>query len=290
MATEHFREFIAGAAGGVAQVLIGQPFDLIKVRLQIQHGSSAFAMTRKVWTTEGPLAFYKGSLLPLLGVDACVSVQFGAFEAFCGMLKSLNLERGDRVVPLSTYQLYLAGGLAGVTNSVISGPIEHIRIRLQTQPSGSARLYCGPLDCARKIMRTFGIAGLYRGQVVTLLREFHGYGIWFAAYEACVRYAAHRADKPREQLPNHTFALCGGVAGEALWLGSHPLDVLKSKMQSDGFCKLQRYPTLRSAFTQTWQSGGFRALFSGLGPALLRALPVSAGTFGAVELCRTALS
>ena len=29
---------------------------------------------------EGPLAFYKGTLTPLIGIGACVSVQFGAFN------------------------------------------------------------------------------------------------------------------------------------------------------------------------------------------------------------------
>lgn len=170
-----------------------------------------------------------------------------------------------------------------MTNSVISGPIEHIRIRLQTQPQGAAKLYHGPWDCIRKIVRAHGISGLYKGQVITVLREFHGYGIWFAAYESCVSMATRLYTKSgsREELPAYMFAVCGGLAGEALWLGSHPLDVLKSKMQSDGFASDRKYANLRATVSQTWQSGGTRAMFSGLGPALLRALPVSAGTFGA---------
>lgn len=180
---------------------------------------------------------------------------------------------------MSLTQFYLAGGAAGVTNSIVSGPVEHIRIRLQTQPHGAARIYVGPWDCTRKIIRYAGIFGLYQGQVVTLLREFHGYGVWFATYEYLVKQAMQRMQKKRNELPNWMIALCGGLAGETLWLLSHPLDVIKSKMQSDGFSQEKQYATMRDAFRQTWVKGGIRGLFYGLGPALLRAMPVSAGTF-----------
>lgn len=207
-----------------------------------------------------------------------VSIQFGAYQNFCRLFR----QRKDNTA-LSTVDFYLAGGLAGVTNSIISGPIEHIRIRLQTQPQGVGKLYHGPWDCIRTIVRAHGVSGLYKGQVITVLREFHGYGIWFAAYESCVSLATrlYTSNGSRDELPAYVFAVCGGIAGEALWLGSHPLDVLKSRMQSDGFGKAQKYANLRDTVSQTWRAGRLRAMFSGLGPALLRAMPVSAGTFGA---------
>ncbi len=62
-----------------------------------------------------------------------------------------------------------------MANSVISGPVEHVRIRLQTQPHGAARLYAGPWDCVRKLLRPVEAGGggglwrgLYRGEAVTV--------------------------------------------------------------------------------------------------------------------------
>lgn len=166
-----------------------------------------------------------------------------------------------------------------MTNSVISGPIEHIRIRLQTQPNGELRIYSGPVDCVKKIVSQEGMSGLYRGQAVTLLREFHGYGIWFAAFEALMSLETRKKKIAREDIPSWKVALYGGLAGEALWLGSHPLDVIKSKMQSDGFGSEKKYKNMRACFKQTYLSEGMRGLWRGIGPALLRAMPVSAGTF-----------
>ncbi|KAI1067391.1 hypothetical protein LB506_003918 [Fusarium annulatum] len=251
-------DIVAGAMGGAAQVLI----DIVKMRLQA-YGGYSLDVTRKIWSVEGPRSFYKGTLPPLLGVGACVSIQFGAFHLFSQQFNNFNKQQdSNHKGSLSLGQVYLAGGLAGITNSVISGPIEHIRIRLQT-----------------KIWQHQGISGIYRGQAVTILREFHGYGVWFAAYEGLVQHLVRMVGKKRSEIESWKFAVCGGLAGELLWLLSHPLDVIKSKMQSDGFGNDQKYETMREAIRQTWRTGGVSGLFEGIGPALLRAMPVSAGTF-----------
>ncbi|PYH69437.1 hepatocellular carcinoma down-regulated mitochondrial carrier protein [Aspergillus vadensis CBS 113365] len=272
------KDLVAGAAGGVAQVVI----DLVKVRLQTQGGTNnnALYLTQQIWKREGPLSFYKGSLVPLLGVGACVSIQFGAFHYFRQLIEHHNNQTSPTLPTTPTLpQFYLAGCFAGLTNSLISGPIEHIRIRLQTQPHGSLALYTGPFDCARKIISQAGILhGLYRGQVATLIREGHGIGVWFASYEGFLGLAAQRQGKRRDELPSWQIAMSGGLAGEMLWLLSHPVDV-KSKMQSDGFGRDQRYKGFREAVRMTWRGEGLGGLFFGIGPALARAMPVSAGTF-----------
>lgn len=55
------------------------------------------------------------------------------------------------------------------------GPVELIRIRLQTQPA-KAKLYNGPIDCIKKIYNVAGVRGLYRGLGPTITREGHGMG------------------------------------------------------------------------------------------------------------------
>jgi solute carrier family 25 carnitine/acylcarnitine transporter 20/29 len=110
---------------------------------------------------EGPLAFYKvnttqmcgngsrftalippkGTVPPLLGIGLCVSIQFGALEWSKRLFAQQNLlqgKGGERGLTLSGGQLYVAGIFAGVANSVVSGPVEHIRIsgnRSLTLPS-----------------------------------------------------------------------------------------------------------------------------------------------------------
>ncbi|ROV93501.1 hypothetical protein VSDG_06830 [Cytospora chrysosperma] len=291
------KDLFSGAAGGVAQVLLGQPFDIVKVRLQTSTtNTSAVATATSILKNEGPMAFYKGTLTPLIGIGACVSVQFGGFHAARRYFEEQNTRtRGAAEgAPLSYGQYFAAGAIAGVANTVLSCPIEHVRIRLQTQPHGAGRLYAGPVDCVRKLVRAEGgglARGVYRGSAVTVLREAQAYGVWFLAFEWLMNSDVARNGVRRDDISPLKVAFYGGLAGEALWLASYPFDVVKSKMQTDGFGKDgQRYKTMRDCFAQTWRAEGMRGFWKGLGPTLLRAMPVSAGTFAVVEMTMRAIN
>ncbi|MCJ1256728.1 hypothetical protein MMC24_004552 [Lignoscripta atroalba] len=285
------KDLFAGAAGGVAQVLLGQPFDIVKVRLQTTtQYSNALDGATKIFKNEGATAFYKGTLTPLVGIGACVSIQFGAFHWARRRFETSNSSSHPLNPSLSYSQYYLSGAFAGIANSVISGPIEHVRIRLQTQPHGAARLYTGPIDCIRKLCAHEGVLkGLYRGEAVTILREAQAYGVWFLTFEYLMNADAARNKVKREEISSLKIAGYGGLAGEALWLSSYPFDVVKSKMQSDGFGPNMRYKSMSDCFRQTWRVEGARGFWKGIGPTLLRAMPVSAGTFAVVEATMRAL-
>lgn len=246
---------------------------------------------KTIYKNEGALAFYKGTLTPLIGIGACVSVQFGAFHEARRRFEAYNTSKNPLSPDLSYPQYYAAGAIAGITNSVISGPIEHVRIRLQTQPHGAARLYSGPLDCVRKLSAHEGVLrGLYRGEAVTVLREAQAYGVWFLSFEYMMNSDAARNKIERKDIPTWKLAAYGGLAGEALWLSSYPFDIIKSKMQTDGFGGEKKYHSMRDCFAKTFQAEGLRGFWKGIAPTLLRALPVSAGTFAVVEMTRRAIS
>ena len=90
---------------------------------------------------------------------------------------------------------------------------------------------------------------------------------------------AARNNVDRKKIASWKVAAYGGLAGEALWLSSYPFDVIKSKMQTDKLGGEKRYKSMRDAFGQTWRLEGARGFWKGIGPTLLRAMPVSAGTF-----------
>jgi solute carrier family 25 (mitochondrial carnitine/acylcarnitine transporter), member 20/29 len=143
----------------------------------------------------------------------------------------------------------------------------------------------------RKLSAQGGVlGGLYRGEAVTIWREAQAYGLWFLTFEYLMNADAARNKIDRKEVPSYKIAFYGGLAGEALWLGSYPFDVVKSKMQTDGFGKEKRYRTMRDCFAQTWRSEGIRGFWKGIGPTLLRAMPVSAGTFAVVEMTMRAIN
>lgn len=218
-------------------------------------------------------------MTPLIGIGACVSVQFGGFHYARRAFEAQNAQKSGSH-DLTYGQYYASGAFAGITNTVLSSPIEHIRIRLQTQPHGANRLYNGPIDCIRKLAAHEGVLkGVYRGTAVTLLREAQAYGVWFTTFEYLMTADAQRNGIKRDEVSTLKVAFYGGLAGEALWIASYPFDVVKSKMQSDGFGPNQRFTSMRDCFSKTWRAEGMGGFWRGIGPTLLRAMPVSAGTF-----------
>ncbi|KAJ3280500.1 Mitochondrial carrier protein ymc2 [Borealophlyctis nickersoniae] len=286
-ATQTAKELFAGCVSGMVQVLTGQPFDTVKVRLQTAGDaySGIGDCVKKTIQNEGFAGFYKGTLTPLVGVGACVSVQFGALEYVKRALASQNRSKGS-LDPnhLSSPQLFLAGAASGAANSVLSGPIEHIRTRLQVQ-SGTNREYAGPLDFVRKVSKKYGFGAVYKGQVITLVRECFGYGAYFMTYEWLMQRAMEKEGKRREQIETWKQCLFGAVAGYALWIIIYPVDVIKSKIQTDGFdAATRKYSGIVDCARKTIAQKGISGMYRGFSACMLRAGPVNAATFVAYEM------
>ncbi|GAA5800466.1 hypothetical protein HPULCUR_005896 [Helicostylum pulchrum] len=66
------QDLIAGTVGGWAQVIVGQPLDTIKVRLQTQPSpplyKNATDCFRQLVKQEGPKGLYRGVMPPLAGI------------------------------------------------------------------------------------------------------------------------------------------------------------------------------------------------------------------------------
>ncbi|KAL6301248.1 mitochondrial carrier [Sparassis latifolia] len=291
------KDLTAGTAGGIAQVLVGQPFDIVKVRMQTASKGTYSGMLHcagGILKNEGPLAFYKGTLTPLLGIGVCVSIQFGALEyskRYFAQHNRAHNRGGPGGATLDDAQIFISGIFAGLANGVVSGPVEHIRIRLQTQ-SATNPVYAGPYDAIKKIYAARGIPGIYKGQVVTLWREAVGYGIYFWAYEKLMQREMAKKGIRRDQVNPANAVLFGAAAGYALWAVIYPIDMIKSRMQTDGFSAAdgQKYKSTLDCVRKVWRTEGIGAFTRGLGPTLIRSPFANGATFLGFEMANRFLN
>lgn len=268
------KDALAGGAGGVVAVLLGQPFDLIRVHLQTSKSRSIFSVVRDTWVNEGPLAFYKGAAVPFLGAGLSVAIQFFTFHSLRQVFEDRN---HGKQLPLP--QTYLCGGVAGIANSFVSSPAEHIRTRLQLQPQGAGRLYAGPRDCIRQIVQKAGWSGLYKAYPVAVLKEFQAFGCYFAAFEASMAGLGYLRGKQRKDMTIAETIPCGALGGIGFWVGSFPIDVVKTRLQNDGFGADARYPTSRAVVVDLWRESGMKGFWRGLSTTMVRTSLSSAGCF-----------
>ena len=91
----------------------------------------------------------------------------------------------------------------------------------------------------------------------------------------------HHVTPDGARQPSMTFdLLAGGLAGTTSWLATVPLDVIKTRIQSDPLTVGGRYVAsgIRQCVIDGWRAGGWRVFYRGLGATCLRAFPVNAVT------------
>jgi solute carrier family 25 (mitochondrial carnitine/acylcarnitine transporter), member 20/29 len=256
-------DFWAGYVSGAIGILIGNPLDLIKVRLQASSSSSAassLASTSRSISpslpsssTSPPLktstpyfrnlaSLTTGSAAPVLGYGALNALLFVSYNRAAATLSPTpNL-------PPPLWTTFIAGAIGGLATWAVSTPTELIKCRAQLAEGSSAprtsTTSASSLAMTRHVLATSGIRGLYAGGTVTALRDSVGYAFYFWSYEALSRYLeTRRAEAPPipasrswiDSLANSEAArvlVCGGVAGVVTWASIFPLDVIKTRVQA----------------------------------------------------------
>ena len=225
-------DFWAGYISGAAGIIIGNPLDLIKTRLQAGdtaiHPTSASSL-RSTFDHAGTLV--RGATAPILGYGALNGLLYYTYN------RSLNLLSSSGSAQPNLYQIWTAGALGGFASFVVSAPTELIKCRAQVASSATpnANTSTSSLAIAKEIWRTHGIRGMYFGGGVTSIRDAVGYGFYFWSYELskCALHVGADGDsKSTEQMK---ILLAGGVAGVVTWASIFPLDVVKTRVQTQPF-------------------------------------------------------
>jgi solute carrier family 25 phosphate transporter 23/24/25/41 len=204
--------FAAGGMAGMTASACTYPLDLARGRIS---GTIAAAGTggggggreekayrgvlRTVCLTvrdEGVGALYRGVTPTLLGAVPYEGIKFGTV----GLLEGLDVwpleeEEGGTASPL---RKMCFGGAGGVAAGLITYPNDTVRRMLQLQggrtsssssPSAQRReAYAGYWDCVRRTVRRHGVARLYRGCSINLLRMAPNTAVQFGSYELLKRW------------------------------------------------------------------------------------------------------
>ena len=122
-----------GIAGGASRTSVA-PLERIKILFQVQGisaGSKPVLHTsvteslRSLVQRDGVRGLWKGNGLNCVRVVPSSAIQFGAYALYKQLL--FGAKAGQQNLP--TYQLMVAGGLAGATSTVCTYPIDLVRAR-----------------------------------------------------------------------------------------------------------------------------------------------------------------
>lgn len=283
------KDIIAGTVGGVGIVIVGHPFDTLKVRLQTQSQtnptySGLGDCVKKTYAAEGFPGFYKGVASPLVGQMFFNAIQFMAYGNAKKLISANSYSSSsDPNAPLTIPQCFAAGALTGSAVAFVEGPIDLFKTQLQTQVFKPKPLFTTFFGTVSYISSNFGIRGVYQGLVPTLVRNVPAVACYFGGYEWGKRLLTSPGQKVSE-IESWKLLTAGAIGGFAYWGFTYPLDVIKSAIMADSPIRQERqYTGLINCAKQLYAQGGAKRFLIGLSPCLMRAAPANAVCFALYE-------
>lgn len=189
-------EILAGACAGGMQVIFTNPYELVKIRMQIQ-GAEAATNPAFVPKSLGTVVREMGFGGMYKGASACLArdVPFSAiyFPTYAHV-KSGLMEGKES---LSKVDLLLAGAIAGAPAAYLVTPSDVIKTRLQADAKGQAPRFKGLADCFFKTWRAEGIGTFFVGGGMRVFRSSPQFAITLLVYEVLQKNFAPKAENPR---------------------------------------------------------------------------------------------
>ena len=241
---------------------------------------------------------------PLFGAAAETACLFFSYRVAQDVLRATILpKQKDDADKLPLSALITAGAMSGAMTSLILTPIELVKCRMQvpmpSAASSSRATTLGPLAVIGDVYRREGLAGFWRGQLGTLLRETGGSAAWFGCYEMLSLWFRRRLKQPQSSpttsekepnLPIYQSMLSGAGAGLCYNFSFYPADTIKSKLQTGDLADLGAGGGARQTFLgvgkAVYRTHGLKGLYRGCGITLLRSAPSSALIFTIYESLR----
>jgi len=268
--SENLVTFAAGASYGLTTIVVGQPLDTIKTRMQglpSASRSSSFQVAKDLFFRENMYGLYRGGLPLFFGGAFMRSAQFGFSGACKTWLESSFGKTQNRWMGIIDWQVVVAGIVGGIGRGIIETPTDFFKTRRQVEKGWTLRHV---LD----------------GTGVTLARNMALFSC-FVVYLDISKQACQAGYVPSCLMQPSADGLTpfakGSICANLAWLTIWPLDVLKTQQQSGNY---EGHSTLQLLKTNL-QNG---RLFRGVLPGLVRSTIANGSSMVVYELVHTNLT
>jgi len=262
---------LSGVAAGVSKTAAA-PIERVKLLVQnqdemIKQGrldkpyTGVIDCTTRVLKTEGVYPFWRGNLANVLRYFPTQALNF----AFKDTIKALFKTPKDASDIRKFGTNIASGGFAGTLSLTVVYSLDYARTRLanDSKGKGGERQFNGLIDVYTKTIKTDGIAGLYRGFVISAVGIFIYRGMYFGLYDTL---------KPMllgaEAGVGSSFLLGWAVTITAGLL-SYPIDTVRRRMMMTSGAAV-KYKSSLDCAGQVIKNEGFMSLMKGAGANILR--------------------
>lgn len=272
--------FLSGTAA-VTSKTISAPIERIKMVVQSQSEmvkSGALDRPFKgiadcgqwIVKNEGVAGFWKSNFTNCLRYFPTQALNF-TFKKQVKQVGALKPNKADAKL-LNVSKNIASGGLAGFGSLCFVYHLDYARTRLANdlkaagKDGTSTRQYNGLVDVYRKTIASDGVAGLYRGFVISAVGIFVYRGLYFGLYDSimpyCPVYGSASIDTSVRFCVGYTVTVLAGLA-------SYPIDTIRRRMMMRSGSGVKYNGSMDCAM-QILKQEGFSAYFKGAGANILR--------------------
>lgn len=304
--------FLAGAVSGGVSRTITAPLDRLKVFLLVntttkptvaldaaKHGNPLAAIKNAggpildavgtLWKTGGFRTFFAGNGLNVVKIMPESAIRFGSYEASKRFLAAYE-GHGDPS-QISTVSKFVAGGMGGMAAQFCVYPIDTLKFRLQCETvegglKGNALL----VQTAKNMLKEGVFRSAYRGLGLGLVGMFPYSAIDIGTFEFLKKsytrtkakyYGIHEEDATPGNVATAALGATSGALGASI---VYPLNVLRTRLQTQGTAMHPpTYTGIMDVARKTVRNEGFRGLYKGLTPNLLKVAPALSITWVCYE-------
>ncbi|KAM5471256.1 hypothetical protein MauCBS54593_003596 [Microsporum audouinii] len=302
--SDFYRPVLSGSQAAGSQPL--QPQIFRASRPMLSHIRETFQILFSIYHIEGWRGLFRGLGPNLTGVVPASAIKYYTYGNVKRIIGESHIFGPNSENAVGCH--IISAVTAGITTGTLTSPIWVIKTRLQldrsqsaSNPQAAPRRYKNSFDCARQVLRQEGPRGLYRGLSASYLGSlettFH-----LALYEQLKMFIARMKSNQdalttvsggrvseNKTLGDRVSGLLGmgGAAALSKFLSSiiaYPHEVIRTRLRqapmANGHVK---YTGVVQCFRLLYREEGFRALYGGLTPHLLRSIPSAGITLGVYE-------
>lgn len=260
------------------------PIDTIKTRMQSYVAlrsvhSRIIPVVRSIVATEGVAALWRGIPAVIISAGPAHALSFATYETVRKILAPQVATDGD-VHPFATAT---AGVCATVVGDGIMTPMDVVKQRMQLQ---AGTVYSGVVACMKRTYGNQGFRAFYAGYGATLVMNVPFTATYFCGYETAKNLILTWRSKSEAQFSAPSHCVAGGLAGGLAGVVTNPLDVVKTRLQTQGEIGARRYAGMADACRRIWMEEGVGGFMRGVRARVLFHVPAAAVCWTTYEFCK----
>ena len=260
-----------------------------------EHGAkgkqSIMSLYRSIIANEGFLGLWAGNGANLLRVFPAKACVFASNDLYKNLLRKISKKPMDQ--QLSGPLNFLAGGMAGMTATTVTYPLDLARGRIsgKLKIKGDTRHYNGIINTVIVTAKEEGFTALYKGVKPTVLGAMPYEGIKFGTVGLLESIFPHEKtfdENGNDQKPSIFRKLCfGGLGGVMAGLITYPNDTIRRMLQLQGSRGTESvYTGYFDCMKKVYAQYGIQRFYHGVGINIIRMAPNTAIQFGSYELLK----